>query len=377
MKAFLEYYKNQDIIPVHQIIPKLNEHFQRRSGLLRQLGIPYKSIKGQRFLEFGPGTGQNALFTAACEPKELVLVDANPSSLRETHLTLQKSSLKQDRIKTIESTIENFCTDIKYDFVLCEGVIPFQNDPEFITKKVSESVAPGGLLIITCVDPVSYFSEVLRRTLKPYLLKFAKQDNTLETLVRFFEPDLQALPAMTRKHEDWVQDVILHPYYGGKLLSIPQAISVLESDFDVQGTSPNFINDWRWFKQMTGNNPGTNEQTVKSYQDCAAVFLDYRVDARNLKPVDIVQLQTLCKAAYDIHFEAWNGSYSAAEDIVSITKKVADLVKDAMPNTALSLHDWLRMFDELNLGKWSTPKEFAGFFGRGQQYVSFIKREVW
>jgi len=377
MKAFLEYYKNQDIIPVHQIIPRLNEHFQRRSGLFRQLGIPYKSIKGQRFLEFGPGTGQNALFTAACEPEELVLVDANPSSLKETSLTLQKSAFNEKRIKTIESTIEDFCTDTKYDFVLCEGVIPFQNDPEFIARKVSESVAPGGLLIITCVDPVSYFSEVLRRTLKPYILNFASSDNSLETLVRFFEPDLKAVPAMTRKHEDWVQDVILHPYRGGKLLSIPQAISVLEDDFDVQGTSPNFLNDWRWFKQMTGDNPGTNEQTINSYHDRAAAFLDYRINARNLQAVDMKQLQSLCKAAYDAHFDAWDGVQPAIDEIVSITHKVIELIASTMPETSSSLIDWLRMVEELKSGKWTTPNEFAGFFGRGQQYISFIKRELW
>ncbi len=377
MKAFLDYYRAHGIIPVYQNITDVSLHLQRRAGLLRQLGVPYRYLTGRSCLEFGPGTGQNALFTLACNPSELILVDANPASLKETHLHLSEWKCHQTNIQLIESTIEAFPTDRKFDFVLCEGVIPFQNNPYAMAAKVGESVSPGGVLVITCVDGVSYFSEILRRTLMPKILALASgQESELETLVRFFTPDLQALPAMSRRYDDWVLDVILHPYRGGKLFPIPDAIDTLQSTFDIQGLSPSFLEDWRWFKQITGDDPKTNEQAFDSYRLKGSALLDYRFEDRKAL-LDGKILQSMCNLAYERHFDAWDGDREASRDIFNIASKVSDYICRSMPKSAASIQDWMRMFNELEHGKWPVPGAFAGFFGRGQQYVSFIKREHW
>ncbi len=376
MKAFLDYYKQADIIPVFQNIPDLSEHFQRRAGLLRQLGVPYRFLTGRRCLEFGPGTGQNALFTLACEPSELVLVDANPASLRETRRQLNPDEWGASRITLVESTIEAYPGARDFDFVLCEGVIPFQNDPASLTQDVAEAVAPGGIMVITCVDGLSYYAEVLRRCLKPLILALRPDEPELDVLVDFFTPDLQALPAMTRRYSDWVQDVILHPYRGGRLYSIADALDTLGEDFDVQGFSPNFLQDWRWFKQMVGDDPGVNREALRTYQRQGSALIDCRVDGQQSLP-DAARLQMLCEQAYQTHFDAWDGNIDALAGIVSGVEEVLTLLEGSLKLTAASLKDWCRMVDELQNGRWVTPEAFAGYFGRGQQYVSFIRRESW
>lgn len=385
MKAFLDYYRTRGIIPVRQHIPDLVIHFRRRAGLLRQLGIPYRSLQGARCLEFGPGTGQNALFTLACEPDELVLVDANPESLRETAQTLSDFQPATGKFRTVESTIEDFHWDPVFDFVLCEGVIPFQNDPVGLARAVAEPVAPGGLLVITCVDGVSYFAEVLRRTLKPWILRCsglspdASGNQAVEALVRFFTPDLQSLPAMSRVYEDWVLDVILHPYRGGCLFPLDQAVNSLADRFDVQGTSPGFIEDWRWFKEMTDEDPGRNALALENYRRKGAAFIDCRMDRSTLAAVTAAgfgaSLQALCCRAYDRHFDAWDGDSGACDELARIAEEVASLLKELAPLTTASIEDWLGMVNALRAGTWAEPDAFAGWFGRGQQYLSFIRRE--
>lgn len=376
MKAFLDYYRAQGIIPVRQNIPDLAVHFRRRAGLLRQLGIPYRALRGARCLEFGPGTGQNALFTLACEPSELVLVDANPASLRETAGTLDEWGKSPCQVELLESTIEAFDRHASFDFVLCEGVIPFQNDPAGLTCAVANAVAPGGILVITCVDGVSYFAEVLRRSLKPLILAIRPDEPELDVLVEFFTPDLRALPAMTRRYSDWVQDVILHPYRGGHLFSIAEALQTLGGAFDIQGFSPNFLQDWRWFKQMVEEDPGTNREALLSYRRSGSALIDYRIDGRRPLP-EATELQIYCERAYQAHFDAWDGDHRALNEVRECVVHVMAGLRELFPETVESLRDWCRMVDDLRDGRWTEPQAFAGFFGRGQQYASFIRRESW
>lgn len=64
--TMLKYYWDHEIIPVHQTLPKKDFprfRFQRES-LYRNLGVHFGSIAGKRVIEFGPGTGDNAMALA-------------------------------------------------------------------------------------------------------------------------------------------------------------------------------------------------------------------------------------------------------------------------------------------------------------------------
>ena len=66
--AFVGFYESNNISPVSQDISDLNKHFQRRNSLFRSLGILPSLVKGIKVLEFGPGSGHNALYTASLFP---------------------------------------------------------------------------------------------------------------------------------------------------------------------------------------------------------------------------------------------------------------------------------------------------------------------
>mgnify|MGYP006176012067 CR=1 FL=1 len=48
---------------------------RRRDSLYRVLGLPPSFVRGRSVIEFGPGSGHNALFTASLAPARYVLVD--------------------------------------------------------------------------------------------------------------------------------------------------------------------------------------------------------------------------------------------------------------------------------------------------------------
>ena len=91
--AFVTFYLANQISPVSQDISDLEKHFQRRDSLFRSLGIPPSFVKGSSVIEFGPGSGHNAVFTASLSPGTYFLVDGNELGLKET-----KDKINQIRV---------------------------------------------------------------------------------------------------------------------------------------------------------------------------------------------------------------------------------------------------------------------------------------
>src|SRR5580692_434148 len=65
----------------------------------------------------------------------------------------------------VHSYVEDFATDERFDLVLAEGLIPFQNDPLGFARHIASFVRPGGVLVVTCVDSASAIGEIGRRLL--------------------------------------------------------------------------------------------------------------------------------------------------------------------------------------------------------------------
>ncbi len=66
-----------------------------------------------------------------------------------------------------------------------------------------------------------------------------------EQLTNYLQPHLKHMCAMSRPVQDWILDNIVQPLRDRKLLSIPQVIKSLGNQFDVYGSSPRFLTDWR------------------------------------------------------------------------------------------------------------------------------------
>ena len=291
----IDFYIDKKVSPVSQDISNLNKHFDRRSSLYRHLGIPYGLIQGKSVIEFGPGSGYNSIYTASLKPSRYVLVDANRTGLEYAEKLMKKYSPQETQYEIVESFIEDYQPDKHFDLVLCEGTLTKQNDPPIFLKHLANFVKPGGLLLITCTSSISMQGDFLRKVIGDAINDFTLPLNRqVELLLPIFKPQLSTLKGMSRPPEDWIIDSIIQPLLIGKYFSIPEAIEVLRSSFDIYGSSPNFLTDWRWYKDITGENKNYNEIAINLYYENAHNFWDYRFIFPKRSKSENVELISIC-----------------------------------------------------------------------------------
>lgn len=377
-KPFLDFYEKHQIIPVRQDTSDMAKHFNRRGNLYKQIGIPPALLKDKSVIEFGPGSGDNAIFTASLKPGCYVLVDGNSASISELHKKVNEGIFGEAAPEICNSNILDYQDDRRFEIVFCEGVIPNQDNPAAFLKKTASFAAPGGVMCITTMSPFSYLAEVCRRVIRPF---FPQEIHyAVEEAVRFFKADLLSLSGMSRRHDDWVLDNILHPVGKNLFFSIPTAIEAISDDFDFYGSSPSFLTDWRWYKSVNGSEFGTNEMAKKAYARNSLFLIDYRID-----PAEIVlpmhsswlSLEEDCKEAYENHMDIWlNGDIDAIyTQFLPLMERISKKLGDLLPITARSLQDFISGMHEMKTkGLQADFKSFRTWFGRGQQYVSFIRK---
>jgi hypothetical protein len=375
-KPFLGFYGRLGISPVRQDIRNLPKHFSRRSALYRQLGLAPALLKGKSLLEFGPGSGHNAVFTTSLNPKQYVLVDGNPSAVEQTKNLLR--DYYPDRKHDVQSCLmEDFSWDDKFDVVFCEGLIPTQRDPALFSRQVASFVDSQGLLVITCMDAVSLLSESIRQIVTRLIVSpGAPLDDQVRLLLDVFSSHLDTLRGMSRKTSDWVLDVLIHPWVG-PLFSIQEAIDALDDEFDFYGSSPDFVSDWRWYKDIWLEQAEYNRLARDSYKANLHSFLDYRYLHEPREAGENDKLQECCE-----RFRVLAGSHPPVDKQLLLRKSMENL--DALiqetsrfsPQTAACLEDAHRCLDAFaKTGELGDFGSFTSFWGRGQQYLSFIRRE--
>src|SRR5437867_2205440 len=254
-ESLLDFYRRHRISPVRQDIRDLRGHFGRRAALYRHLGILPGFVRGRSVLEIGPGSGFNSLYTASLEPSRYVLVEANPRGIDDIQYLFSEYPALAKRIEVVFGLADEYRVAEPFEFVFCEGVLALAGvpDPARLLQSFATHTAPGGVLVITCIDAVSDFAEVLRRFIAQLLIDPAGGlADHVEQLLRVFSPHLATLRGMTRRHDDWIVDNLLNPASIGPLLSISDAVAALDDNFDVFGASPNFLTDWRWYKSIGG-----------------------------------------------------------------------------------------------------------------------------
>ena len=57
---------------------------------------------------------------------------------------------------------------------------------------------------------------------------------------------------MSRSTKDWILDNMLQPMFDRNMLGLPDLVNELEEEFDIYSTSPRFVVDWRWYKEVVG-----------------------------------------------------------------------------------------------------------------------------
>jgi 2-polyprenyl-3-methyl-5-hydroxy-6-metoxy-1,4-benzoquinol methylase len=371
-RPFLDFYMEHGVIPTRQNIGNLTRHLERRSALYRSLGIIPSFVRGCSILEFGPGSGHNAVHTLSLNPKRYILVDANQSSLKSCRKLIAQHGKNTD-CQVIDCDIESFNTQERFDLVLCEGVVPTQINPAQFARKVAQMTKPGGVVVITCMDAVSVLPEILRRYLAqqiaPAELPFAKR---VKILTRYFLPHMRTLKNMSRKPEDWVIDVAIHPW-SGRLFSMATALKALQGRAIPMGSSPKFLTDWRWYKDIHGASTCDLKQSLEDYHSHVHKFLDFRSEASSKKPSLNLPLIRLAEDIYDrVYAVERKGKTYSRTKISHDVQQVARMVQSDLPETAQALWEYAGYVKSLQVDKPSPFRHFQKLWGRGQQYISFV-----
>lgn len=378
--GMLSFYRDHSVAPVRQKIADLDEHFARRRLLYQQLGIWAGAFTGRRVLEVGPGTGQNVLFVAAQMPRQLVLVEPNPTGGKEIEASFEPFPAWQKILSVHNIPIEQFQDTQQFDFVLCEGLVGASGhpDPHALILDIAKHIRPGGLLVVTCVDYIAYLSEMLRRLLGFEISNHLKDMNQRAALLLpIFLPHLKSLHGMSRRFDDWIIDNLINPASVGRLVSFDDCLSYLGDKFDVLSTSPRFISDWTWYKKAALDMDFFNRTALASYWSNLHNFMDCRCVYPPWLEAENRTLLTRCE---DMHHQI--GEYERTKDhsvrqqIVVNLHRLSNKLSRNMPTVSTALaeaHEWLSA-TTLDVEAIKHSKEFGKWFGRGQTYISLMRR---
>ena len=368
-RPFLDFYHRHSVIPTRLEISDQNRFFKQRNLLFETLGIPPHFLSNSNILELGPGTGQKAAHMLSLNPASYTAIDNNPASISATTEVIARSGFK-GLSKVINSDFLDHKDTEKYDLVIAELVIPTQNEPSLFLRNLSEQLVAGGLLIFTCTDPISLLSETLRNAIVKNL-HLIDDDLRLsaERITKFFKKDLDLLHGMDRQRSDWAIDNFIKPPVG-PLLNIPTALDSLADIATFHGSSPRFVEDYRWYKSREIFMDNLNSVTTQSYWKKCHNFLDFRETTTTLDHKVNKKLFELSKELYSATFESpWTSNSRAI--VEARCKTIRKLISTILPSSTASLDSFLsywRSGDNYDL------EEFRPWWGRGTQYVSTLKK---
>jgi ubiquinone/menaquinone biosynthesis C-methylase UbiE len=371
MKSFLDTYTTYESVPTRQDISNLDAHLRRRDALYRTLGIVPAHLEGKQLLEFGPGSGENSIFLASLKPSRYTLVDGTESSIRSLQ-EIRAKYYPHINAEMVHAEFLQFQSVEKYDAVFCEGAIPTQADPIPLLQHIASFVKPGGVLVITTVDAVSFLSEAIRRFLARIYIGSPQLDiSHVPKLVEFFKNDLDTLKGMSRKREDWVIDQIIHPW-NGPPFSMADAIATLGSNFSAHGTSPRFFSDWRWYKSIHQEDDGFSTALLASYHSEVHNFLDWRFSLPAADMDSNNNLLALSRQVYDLEFAMETGKKPFdSTPMVSLLKKIWDECTQLHEDTRLSL---AKAIQAISRKSNVEQCDLSSWWGRGQQYLSLVRK---
>jgi hypothetical protein len=379
---FIDYYDSHGVVPVSQDISDFEQFLFRRNYLYTTLGFPLARLKNLNIVEIGPGTGHNAIATSFFSPTSYTFIDGSIVSIRELE---DRCKTKKFNAKNIEILYKNFLEyepSRKYDLVICEGTLPGQDKPTQFLKKLSSCVDTGGGLIVTTTSSPSILSEVCRRVLRPFILASCKDfEESIRLTSEVFDSHLNSLGVSRRSTKDWVVDVILQDFYANRyILSILDVVEIISDEFDFYNSSPSFLIDDRWYKKVNPTGLSRTDLLKNQYTTIGIAMLDCRVSMDSVLQIrdksSLTQVELICNELCLLHDKILrSNSLDKIDDFILAINHLTSILPEEFLKTKVSLNDYIRVLSELlysgNLLEFDAFKEF---WGRGQQYASFLKK---
>ena len=384
-QSHLEYYQQHGIAPVRYDLSNLDAHFDRRRSLYNKLGLTALALSGADILEIAAGTGHNSLYLAAQQPQTLTLLEPNPTAIKHIHETYAAYGRQFVVPKIITEKLEDFQPSAEFDIVLCENWLGTSAHESGLLEKLIGFVRPGGVLVLTTVSPIGFVPNLLRRFFANHVVDLGLPfDERTVRLEQAFASHLRTLGAMTRNLTDWVHDNMMNPAYFGLCLSAPRALDLLGSRFEVLGTYPCFVEDWRWFKQLHGDAREINQHFLGEYWQKCHNFLDTRrapflADAATNQGLEIAadKLLRAIEANEDAMFHSGNVQ-ETADTVVQRLTDFIELVPEECTEARVGLGEAQALAvrpSVLTVADVASMHDFTGLFGRETSYLS-LERSV-
>ncbi len=382
--SHLDYYIKHNIAPVSYDLSDLKAHFQRREALYRTLGVLPLTFRNARVLEVAAGTGHNSLYVAGLLPDSYTLLEPNPAGIRAIKDCYAGAGFPHTAPTLIEAKLEDYAPDSPFDIVLCENWLGSSAHERGLLRKLAGFVAPRGVLVVTCVSPIGFIPNVIRRALAAKLTAGeASFERKTEVLVEAFGPHLVTIAGMTRSARDWVQDNMINPAYFDLCLTLPMLVDELGREFQIAGVSPDFRRDWRWFKALSGKTFEFNSQVLQEYFKVGTALLDYRakpVDSDSQinralegKALDLVE----AVRRYEAASQAQESTHAA---LLECLTGIQSTLQFSFPH-----ENWAAAIEEakgiltkpyIYASEVSAMTAFGGWFGRETLYLSLDRSEL-
>ena len=371
----LKFYINNKISPVRQNIKKKKSHFERRESLYNYLGVTKKLIENSSILEVAPAEGHNAAYLAKCNPKELILVEPNPYAYNNIKKVFKKFNVSTKKLKIITKKFEYFNSKKKFDIVICEAWLGNKKEELELIKKLGSHVNKNGIIIITSSNSIGFLSNIIRRFFAQNLVNKIKNFNSKSKfLAKFFKYHLKTLKNMSCPDIDWVQDSLL----GDGFLNIhPDPKNIFDrlgSKFNFYNSYPTFINEWRWYKDLTGANTDKKKLFLKKYKENIIQFIDYKYYNQNSNPILNYKILNLSNKLLQslIIFEVKKNDKNYNLFIKNLDN-ICKLLKQN--NIEMKGFDHaLQLLKFKQFDKFKKTKIFKKYFGRELMYISCIKK---
>jgi hypothetical protein len=150
------------------------------------------------------------------------------------------------------------------------------------------------------------------------------------------------------------------------LLARAGPLDRLAGEFEVYGTSPHFLTDWRWYKDIHGEACRTHVRAREGYLANVHSFLDHRFVAR---------LLAACEEVFEEErLHRLDRDPARLERMAARLTEIEPSIAQDLPETARALADFREALPGIRPGGAEVPgSAFASWWGRGQQYLSCLR----
>lgn len=304
-----DYYGRIGLNPVGHDISReerLQRHERKRRNLLeRRLKLPFLLWRSARVLEFGPGSGENAIVLAR-HGARMTFVEPLDYLIAELRAKFTACGVS-DRIDSVRrDVLESYRSPSQYDVVFAEGFVQFLDAPVAAVRKLCGFVAPGGFLVISVVHPAGTFLEFVKKVYLEVAASALGRTSDAERFAlarRLFEPEFRRINH-SRGFESWAKDCVLNPLYRpDSFLDLPELLAALPPDVQLYSSWPNYMNedDLVWHKNVPDRKAARRDALLGYYARAPHFLHSIPQEAETLPlfdPTDGRAIVTALKSCY-------------------------------------------------------------------------------